>query len=112
MSNLLKNSLLQKSPHLNRRVHAAVITVAQQQRNADGPSGAFANLVLAELGRSWDDFILQAAADEHIQAASVINEDATAIVTTQVNDEQILAVVNGIWQHVANKIMPQPEAGE
>lgn len=27
MSNLLKNSLLQANPHLNRRVHAAVITV-------------------------------------------------------------------------------------
>lgn len=113
MSNLLKNSLLQANPHLNRRVHAAVITVAQQQRNTDGPNGAFANLVLKDLDRAWPDFILHAAADQHVQAASVINEDSTAIVTTEVHDDTILAVVNGIWALAAAKYAPQqPEESE
>jgi hypothetical protein len=112
MSNLLKNSLLQNNPHLNARVHAGVITVAQQQSGAEGASGAFANLVLRDLNRSWPDFILHAAADVHIQAASVINEDSTAIVTTEVNDDQILNVVNGVWALAAQKYAPQPAEGE
>jgi len=115
MSNLLKNSLLQNSPHLNRRVHAGVVTVAQQQRNTDGASGAYAALVLKDLNREWPDFILHAAADQNIQNASVINEDSTAIVTTEVEDEQILNVVNGVWNLAAQKYAPQPadpETGE
>lgn len=106
MNNLLKNSLLQTNPHLNARVHAAVVTVAQQQSDADGQTGAFAQLVLRDLNRNWPDFILNAAADQHIQAAAVIIEDATGIVTTNVNDEQILNVINGIWSAVANKYAP------
>jgi len=106
MSNLLKNSLLQNNAHLNKRVHAGVIEVAQQQRESGGTSQALSELVLRDLNRSWPDFIMNAAADEHIQAASVINEDATAIVTTEVNDEQILNVINGVWAHAAQKYAP------
>lgn len=103
MSNLLKMSLLQHNDHLNKRVHSAMIQVAQQQTHADNPQGAFAKLVLSDLNRTWPDFILNAAADEHIQAASVINEAATGIVTTNVNDEQILNVINNMWAAVAEK---------
>jgi|SRR5690625_918651 len=115
MSNLLKNSLLQANPHLSKRVHAGVIQVAGEQSGAEGAGGAFARLVQKDLSRSWPDFILNAAADVHIQAASVINEDATAIVTTEVNDEQILNVINSTWASAAEKYAPQPadpETGE
>lgn len=112
MSNLLKMSLLQSSEHLNKRVHSAVIQVAQQQKHDDGVNGAFANLVLSDLNRQWTDFILNAAADEHIQAACVINETGTSIVTTEVNDEQILNVINGTFSTAANKYTPQSEGGE
>lgn len=106
MSNLLKASLLVSNPHLNRRVHSAVMQVASEQSNAEGAGGNFARLVYQDLDRPWSDFVLHAAADQHIQAASVINEDATAIVTTEVNDEQILNVVNGVWAMIAQKYAP------
>lgn len=112
MSNLMKMSLLQTNEHLNKRVHAAVIQIAQQQRDSQGSSGAFANLVLSNLNRSWPEFILGSSADQHIQAASVINENNTAIITTEVNDDQIRNVINGTWANAANKYTPQSEGGE
>lgn len=113
MSNLLKNSLLQNNTHLNRRVHAAVIQVAGEQRNAEGASGNFSRLVYQDLSRSWPDFLLSVAADTHVQEAAVLNEDSTAVVTTNVADEQILSSINGAWGHVAEKYAPDttPEDG-
>lgn len=114
MSNLMKNSLLQTNPHLNARVHAAVIQVAREQHSsANTSSSGYANLILKDLNRSWPDFILNAAADTDIQTASVINEDNTAIVTTEVTDDMILTVVNGHWWTAAAKYAPQqPDNGE
>ena len=106
MSNLLTNSLLQANPHLNKRVHAAVIQVAGEQRNAEGASGNFAQLVYRDLSRSWPDFLLSVAANTHVQEAAVLNEDSTAVVTTNVTDEQILNSINGIWGYVAEKYAP------
>lgn len=112
MSNLLKNSLLQNNTHLSRRVHAAVIQVAGEQRNAEGASGNFSQLVYSDLSRSWPDFLLSVAANTHVQEAAVLNEDSTAVVTSNVTDEQILNSINGIWAYVAEKYAPVIDAGE
>lgn len=113
MSNLLKNSLLQNNPHLNRRVHAAVIQVASEQTSAEGAGGNFAHLVYQDLARSWPDFILSVAADPHVQEASVLNEDNTAVVTSNVTDSQILNSINYMWAQVSEKYAPveDPEDG-
>lgn len=106
MSNLLKNSLLQSNSHLSRRVHAAVIQVAAEQSDAAGAGGNFSRLVYADLERSWPDFLLAVSADPHIQEAAVINEDSTAVVTTNVTDELILNSINYMWASVSEKYAP------
>ena len=106
MSNLLKNSLLQQNTHLNRRVHAAVILVAQQQTGAAGASGNFSDLVFEDLAREWPEFMQYVAADQGVQTAAVLNEDSTAAVTTQVSDDDIMAVINSYWGVVAEKYAP------
>jgi hypothetical protein len=109
MSNLLKNSLLQTNTHLSRRVHAAVIQVAGEQSGAEGAGGVFARMVQNDLARSWPDFLLSVAADPSVQNASVINEDATAVITTNVTDDQILNSINYMWASVSKKYAPQPD---
>lgn len=111
MSDLLKNSLLQNNPHLSKRVHAGVIKVAGEQSSAEGAGGAFARLVQKDLSRSWPDFLLSVAADPSVQESSVINEDATAVITTNVTDDQILNSINYMWASVSQKYAPTPDDG-
>lgn len=112
MSNLLKMGLAMDSPTLKARVQSAVIQVAHQQQITEGSTGAFANLVLADVTRKYPDFMLDVAANPSIQEALVLTDDHAGVVSTLVSDDDILYVVNGTFPKVAAKITPQPEGEE
>lgn len=106
MSDLLKSNLALENPHLKQRVHAAVIQVSHQQKDAEGPTGAFANLVLANLTRQWEDFILDVATNPSVIDVLVLADDHNTVTSVQVGDQDILYIVNGTFTTAANKYAP------
>ena len=112
MSNLLKMSLALEDDQLNKRVHAAAILRAQQVKTRTDAQGAFANLILSNVQRTWDDFIIRVASDDNVQDAIALSPDNSAIYATNVTDDQIKSLVASELTQVATKYAPQTEAGE
>lgn len=111
MSNLLKMNLAIESDTLKKRVHAAVVQTAHQQKNRPDARGGFARIVLADLKSQYPDFILEVAANTDVQAALALSDENQYVVATNVTDEQIVQIVNGIWATAASKYAP-PTPGD
>lgn len=109
MSNLLKMHLATQSRHLKQRVQAALVNLAQQQKNADNHHGLFARIVLSDITKEWPEFILATSADPTIQEALVLGDDNAFVVTTLVKDEHIIEVVEATYWETADKYAPQPD---
>lgn len=112
MSNLLKLSLALESDTLKKRVQAAVIQTAQQQKNADGGMGNFAQLVLSDMQRHWPDFILEVAASPEVQTQLAVSDNNQTVVATNVPDDDILFIVNSTFSVAARKYVPQPNEAD
>jgi hypothetical protein len=112
MSDLLKSTLALQNHYLKQRVHAAVIKVAHEQRNAEGPTGLFARMVLADLKTTYEDFILDVATNPSVLNVLVLADDHNSVTSTQVTDDDIIYIVNGTFPVAAAKYAPQPEAGD
>lgn len=112
MSNLLKMNLALSNPTLKQRVQAALVNLAQQQKDATDQHGAFARIILAEITREWHDFILAVAANQDIQNTLVLSDDRSFVVTTLVEDEQIVTVVEATYWEVSKKYAPNQNDGE
>lgn len=107
MSNLLKMNLALSNRTLKKRVQAALVNLAQQQKDATDQHGAFARIILTEITREWHDFILAVAANQDIQNALVLSDDRSFVVTTLVEDAQIVAVVEATYWETSKKYAPQ-----
>lgn len=111
MSELLKTTLALNSYYLKKRVHAAVIHVAHEQRTADGSAGLFARMVLADVTKQYDDFILDVATNPAVIDVLVLADDHNSVTSTLVTDTDIIFIVNGTFSGAAAKYAPTPADG-
>lgn len=114
MSDLMKTTLALNNHYLKQRVHAATIQVAHQQRDAEGSTGLFARMILTNLIKHYDDFILDVATNPSVIDVLVLADDHNTVTSTQVSDTDIVYIVNGTFPVAAKKYAPtpEPEAGE
>jgi hypothetical protein len=109
MSNLLKMSLALENEYLQRRVHAAAILRAQQVQNRDDAQGTFARMILADVAKRWDVFMLAVTANNEIQEALTLAPDNSNVYATDVTDDQIRDIIASALAQNASKYAPQPE---
>lgn len=106
MSDLMKSTLALNNHYLRQRVHAAVIQVAREQRTAEGSTGIFARMVLANLTKQYDDFMLDVATNPSVLDVLVMADDHNTVTSTQVSDTDIVYIVNGTFTVAAQKYAP------
>lgn len=110
----MKSTLAMQNHYLKQRIHAAVIRVSHEQRDTDGSVGLFARMVLADLTRQYEDFILDVATNPSVIDVLVLSDDHNSVTSTQVSDTDIIYIVNGTFPVAAQKYAPtsQEESGD
>lgn len=106
MSELMRTTLALNNHYLRQRVHAAVIQVAHEQQHADGSTGLFARMVLANLKTQYEDFIFDVATNPAVLTALVLADDHNTVTSTPVTDTDIIYLVNGTFPVAATKYAP------